>query len=379
MTDSAELVRSISLGAGVQSTTMQLATIEGLLPRADFSVFSDTGWEHPDVYAHLDVLERWSMEQAGIPVHRASRGNLRDDVLDPMVFATIPAWTKSGALEAVAVAWVCCPTCDGFRLLSDPEDACADCLGTGSIPIEWEDRPARSRIGHIVRQCTPKYKVEPLDQKIRQLVGAKVWLETCRYCSGEGERIPPWSRVKQTGRCSICRGSGQRRRVGSVPPGIRVEQWIGFSTDEYERATTIGFPSYSTPAWPLLYDLRWSRTDCILWMAERGWKGVQKSACMGCPFHDDDTWLDIADRDPAVFAELVDYDRLIRHGDGLREERFLHERRLPLDEAVAEYRTLRANSGEQLHISDEFKPPRRVRHCNPFGCRSEELLEIGAA
>lgn len=383
MTDSA-LVRVISLGAGVQSTAMQLLAIEGeLVERVDFSIFSDTGWEHRDVYEHLDALTRWSDEQASLPIHRAKRGNIQDDVLDPTVFATIPAWTKTGGVVSVPVAYGPCPTCDGFRLVSDEEDGCADCMVTGVIPIRWEDRPSKSTLGRIIRQCTPKYKVEPLEQTMREVLGAKVWQELCRYCHGTGARVAPWRSVKIEGRCSICRGSGERRRVGSVPPGVAVEQWIGFSTDEYERATTLGFPSWSTPRHPLL-DLGWSRADCIAWMAERGWKGVAKSACMGCPFHDDDTWLDIANRDPVVFAELVAYDRAIRHGDGLNAERFLHESRLPLDEAVAHYRTLKADLGDQLYLMEEYRPKRKVRHCNPFGCRAEEIdddvpVTIGAA
>lgn len=151
------VVRVISLGAGVQSTALQLLTIEGeLVERVDFSIFSDTGWEHRDVYAHLEALTRWTDEQAGIPIYRAKRGNIQDDVLDPTVFATIPAWTKSGGVVSVPVAYGPCPTCDGFRLLSDEEDGCADCLATGVVPIRWEDRPAKSTLGRIIRTRTPR-------------------------------------------------------------------------------------------------------------------------------------------------------------------------------------------------------------------------------
>lgn len=367
------VIRVGNCGAGVQSTTMQLLAVEGeLVEPLDFSIFADTGWEHRDVYEHLDALDRWSMEQAGIPIHRASRGNLRDDVLNPAVFATIPAWTKSGAVVSTPVAYGPCPTCDGFRLLSDPQDGCQDCNATGVVPVRWEDRPAKQTLGHIIRQCTPKYKIEPLEQKLRELLGATVWFEPCRYCASTGRRVAPWSALKIEAVCSICRGSGERRRVGSVPPGVQVEQWIGFSTDEYERATELGFPSYSKPRWPLL-ELRWSRQACIRWLADRGWKGVAKSACVGCPFHDEDTWLDIADNDPQTFSELVDYDKALRHGDGMQAERYLHEFRMPLDEAVDHWRRLKADRGEQLYLMEQFKPKRKVRHCNPFGCRAEEI------
>ncbi len=365
-----------SLGAGTQSTCMALMSAEGWLPKLDGAVFADTGWEPPEVYEHLDALTQY-LDTAGIPVHRASRGALADDVLDPHVYATIPAWTLEPV--QVAVAWRLCTTCRGEWDPPDDidgKDVCPECHdNSGSIPTRWAEQ---LRKGRIIRQCTPKYKVEPLEQRIRELVGAPVWTEWCSYCSGAGFRVAPWDTKAGNGPCSVCRGSGERNRIGSVPEGTTVEQWIGFSTDEFERCTTTGFPSWSTPRWPLI-ELGMTRKDCIAWMAERGWKGIAKSACVGCPFHDDETWLRMADQEPDRFAELVAYDRKLRTAPGLRAKRFLHEARLPLDEAVERYRRLKEESGEQGVLWEEYKARRKVRRCNPFGCGSEEVDEEGAA
>jgi len=48
--------RSLSLGAGVQSTVLALMAERGEygLPKPDVAVFADTGWEPPEVYEHLD-------------------------------------------------------------------------------------------------------------------------------------------------------------------------------------------------------------------------------------------------------------------------------------------------------------------------------------
>lgn len=71
----------ISLGAGVQSSTMLLMAARGeITPKPDVAIFADTGVEPRVVYEWLDWLER---EVAGrIPILRVSRGNLEADVLD---------------------------------------------------------------------------------------------------------------------------------------------------------------------------------------------------------------------------------------------------------------------------------------------------------
>lgn len=363
-------------GAGRQSTALLLMSCEGLVPKIDFAIFSDTGWEFPEVYDHLAALTEYAAD-FGIPIYRASHGYLQDDVLDPSVFATIPCHTVAGTEVQVPVRYATCGTCGGFRMLREDEERCEDCAGQGQVPVEWEWRPAAAKFGKILRQCTGRYKVQPLERRMRELLGAPVWGEPCVYCSTSGRRVAPWDPWQREGTCSVCRGTGERNRVGSVPKGTQVEQWIGFSADEYERATTAGFPAYVTPYHPLI-QMGWTAARCVEWMAERGWKGVTKSSCMGCPFHDDDTWLEIADRHPGPFAELIAFDvRLREEGTGMRALRYLHESRKPLDQAVADYRAMKAERGVADVLWPEFRPKRKVRHCNPFGCRSEDMDDDG--
>jgi hypothetical protein len=48
------MMRVVSLGAGVQSTTMALMAAHGeLTPMPDAAIFADTGWEPKAVYEHL--------------------------------------------------------------------------------------------------------------------------------------------------------------------------------------------------------------------------------------------------------------------------------------------------------------------------------------
>jgi hypothetical protein len=74
------LITILSLGAGVQSTTMALMYAHGdLAPMPDAAIFADTGWEPAKVYRHLEWL--MSDNVLPFPVHVVSKGNLRADVV----------------------------------------------------------------------------------------------------------------------------------------------------------------------------------------------------------------------------------------------------------------------------------------------------------
>jgi len=47
-------MRILSLGAGVQSSTLALMARDGTLPGLDAAIFADTGWEPPQVYAQVN-------------------------------------------------------------------------------------------------------------------------------------------------------------------------------------------------------------------------------------------------------------------------------------------------------------------------------------
>ena len=103
----------ISLGAGVQSSTMALMAEKGeITPMPDCAIFADTGWEPKRVYEWLDWLET----QLSFPVYRVINGaGLKDQP------AMIPFFIKSG--------------------------------------------------GMLKRSCTEKYKIRPVMRKVRELMG----------------------------------------------------------------------------------------------------------------------------------------------------------------------------------------------------------------
>jgi hypothetical protein len=122
---SSELDAFVSLGAGVQSSTMLLMAAEGELePLPRGAIFADTGWEPPAVYRHLDWLEA---EVSGrIPVYRVSAGNLRDDLVTALT-------TRR--------RWV-------------------------GVPLHIHGRRGT---GMLRRQCTREYKLDPIRRQLRAL------------------------------------------------------------------------------------------------------------------------------------------------------------------------------------------------------------------
>ena len=123
-------LRVLSLGAGVQSTTLALMAAEGEIePMPDCAIFADTGWEPEAVYQHLRWLR--SPNVLPFPIHVVSAGDIRADLLQASTgerWASIPAFTRTVA-------------------------------------------SARVDIGMIRRQCTKDYKIVPIRRKVRDLAG----------------------------------------------------------------------------------------------------------------------------------------------------------------------------------------------------------------
>jgi hypothetical protein len=117
--------RLLSLGAGVQSTTLLLLAISGEIPPFDAAIFADTQWEPAEVYRHLNRLEKVAAA-ANISVTRVSAGNIRQDALDPHHrYASMPLFVLGQ---------------NGER-------------------------------GMARRQCTSEYKIRPIKQEVRRRLG----------------------------------------------------------------------------------------------------------------------------------------------------------------------------------------------------------------
>jgi len=221
----------------VQSSTLALMCAKGEIEAPDAAIFADTGWEPKSVYQWLDWLET----QLPFPVYRVSKGNLRDDTINGINnrgkrFASIP-WHMDG--------------------------------GMGK------------------RQCTMDYKIGPVRQKMRELIG----------------------RHTSKNKCIVL---------------------IGISRDEAHRAK----PSRNTwqiHTFPLL-DKAMSRGDCLAWMKRNDYPEPPKSSCLGCPFHSDQQWREIKSVTDE-WEDVIYMDKLIRNQPTFNKAQYMHRSLMPIDQA----------------------------------------------
>jgi hypothetical protein len=218
-------MRILSLGAGVQSSTLALMIAKGLVPMVDCAIFADTQSEPAKVYEWLGWLE----QQLPFPVHRVTAGNLRADIMadeTKEVRYMLPTFTADG--------------------------------GMGK------------------RQCTRHYKLDPIRRKIREL-GATAKNPTTSLIgisADESWRMKPsdalhtlhawplvemgktryhciewmlehFQRVPPKSACTIC-PYGDNARLRSLPPQefnevVEVDEWIR------DRGGTPGVAQYLRP------------------------------------------------------------------------------------------------------------------------------------
>ena len=134
----------LSLGAGVQSSTVLLMSCRGVLPKLDGAIFADTQWEPKAVYDWLDMILEPEAKKAGIPLYHITKGNIRADALRSKVRGTVTEGTR----------WASMPF---YTQLKDKDGE-----------------------GMIRRQCTKEYKIDPVKKKVDELIsdagGARLWM-----------------------------------------------------------------------------------------------------------------------------------------------------------------------------------------------------------
>ena len=113
----------ISLGAGVQSSTMALMSIKGVLPKVDCAIFADTMYENSYCYSYLNYLSNI----LPFPIYKVSKGNIKEDML-----------AARGTTNFVVAPFFTQETITGKK-------------------------------GMIMRQCTNDYKIQVIKKKIREL------------------------------------------------------------------------------------------------------------------------------------------------------------------------------------------------------------------
>jgi hypothetical protein len=146
-----EPIHIISLGAGVQSSTMALMAAAGeITPMPAAAIFADTQAEPKQVYTWLDWLEK----QLPFPVHRVTRGNL-------MELSSVSVQSKAGKWR------------------------------TNSSPPAFTFDQAGNPTGLAMRQCTQDFKLKPIFKKMRELRGKKHVIQWIGISTDEIYRMKP--------------------------------------------------------------------------------------------------------------------------------------------------------------------------------------------
>ena len=119
----------LSLGAGVQSSTLALMAARGEIETPALALFADTGWEPRAVYTWLDWLET----QLPFPVVRVTAGNLRADALagatgETKRFVKLPSFTENGG--------ICVRQCTADYKIRPIQRACREMGATRTNPVE---------------------------------------------------------------------------------------------------------------------------------------------------------------------------------------------------------------------------------------------------
>lgn len=140
------LLRILSLGGGVQSSTLFLMALHGEFGEdiPEIAIFADTQWEQKHVLAQVDFLQNVRVPGRHIPIHVVTAGNVREasvkSITEGKRFASLPCHVRNP-----------------------------------------EGKPAMLR-----RQCTREFKIAAIDRETRRYLGLQ-----------KGQRVPAGVHVER--------------------------------------------------------------------------------------------------------------------------------------------------------------------------------------
>ena len=267
---------------------------------------------------HLHILNLGAGVQSTTLALLFHDGAIRDDAGDPVrltaaIFAdTQEEPTDPGENVYDHLAWLEANV--GFPIVRETVGKLGDDLMQGrnstghrfvSIPA-FTLRPDGTE-GKTRRQCTREYKIEAIERSIRRRI---LGLQPRKH----------------------------------IPRDVMVHQYIGISLDEIgrmlsakARAEKDGLPRWSRFHYPLCESIRWTRAECRAFLKPRVPHRVPRSACVFCPFHDNEEWQRIKTRNGADWKRVVEIDHALRIPGNIvnrnvDQQLFLHRDCRPIDQ-----------------------------------------------
>lgn len=182
-----------------------------------------------------------------------------------------------------------------------------------TIPTFLSRRDDGQNDGIGKRQCTSEYKIQPIEGEIRR-----------RY-----------------GELRVRIVEGYRQEYYVIPPGVEVTQVFGLSFDEPKRVNRVRMRYETRGQWFCefpLFDEFATRQDCEVYLKKRlPGREVPRSACVFCPYRNDDEWIYLQKTDPSGFLRAVEIDEAIRKETSvctrdMDSAQYLHRSCVPLSQ-----------------------------------------------
>ena len=218
-------LRVLSLGAGVQSSYLLFQMLEEKIKPPDIAIFADTGNEPKEVYDWLEKLIKISKNKINIEIvkNKKNTGNIVKDYK-----------SKEGRHSL--------------------------------LPTHIKNSDGTS--GFSRRTCTMEYKIQPIQQKVRDILNVK----------------------SLTGKC--------------------VEMVMGISLDEIQRAKRPP-TKWQISCYPLIEN-KITRENIKHYMKHTDYGNPPRSACIICPFKDNTSWKHLKETSPNEFQQAVEFDDWLR-------------------------------------------------------------------
>jgi 3'-phosphoadenosine 5'-phosphosulfate sulfotransferase (PAPS reductase)/FAD synthetase len=203
-------LRVLSLGAGVQSTSLYLMAEEGLIEPFDLAIFADTGWEREATYKVIEDLKA----KYKTPIITVKEGDgVKDNELNAIDGKTSKAYS--------------------FLPLH--------CI-TGS------------QKGMLQRKCTNNYKIKPIDKELRKLLG----LNPRQRYTGEAIELCLGISIDEAIRMNTYNGASKTLRTNSYPlvdlklSRTDCEEYLKQHGLDIQKSSCIGCPYHCNQEWRLL-------------------------------------------------------------------------------------------------------------------------------
>lgn len=291
------MIHVLSLGAGVQSSTLAMMAEEGeVTPMPDYGVFADTQAEPQSVYTHLAKLT----PLLSFPIHTVTAGSL---------------------------------AMDGLKVIQSKKSG--NLYQKNLIPLFIKNEGGSK--GILMRKCTSEYKIRVIQKFQRSVLTPGELPAWKKRHAGAYKEWMAWAAATKVA----------KRNKSPLPPEPMtaweelqsdplIVSWIGISTDESHRMKPSRVP-YIANRYPLIEN-DVSRKQCLEWMKRKGFGTPPRSACIFCPYHSDAEWVRLRDTEPEEFQNAVMWEQAAQIAN--QEDQvtkgvpFLHSSLVTLDKVV---------------------------------------------